>query len=105
MPSVRSRLVVASSCSKSANVTPVSAVIWCTITSGCGLGDRGQDRVAVEAVGDDRRRAGRAQRVLLGRRAGHRHDLVAVVDEQWKQAGTDGSGRAGEEDLGHTALT
>ena len=105
MPSVRSRFVVASSRSKSVNVTPVSAVIWCTITSGAASLDGGEDRLAVEAVGDDRRRAGRAQRVLLGRRPGHGHDLVAVLDEQGEQAGADRSGGAGEEDLGHTALT
>jgi hypothetical protein len=60
--------------------------------------DRGDDRVAVEAVDDDRLGARRAQRAGLRGRAGRAGDLVAGGGEQRHEPAADRAAGACEED-------
>jgi len=64
VPLVRSSLVTANSWSKLRKLRMLaSAVIWCTMTSGWAGADRVEHTLAVEAVDDGRRRAGRLFRL------------------------------------------
>jgi hypothetical protein len=66
---------------------------------GLGLRHRPRDRLGLERVGDGRPRTQAADHVLLGRRARHADDLVAVRDEQGNELLAERPGGAGYEDL------
>ena len=65
---------------------------------GPGGGDRGDDRVAVEPVGEDGLGARGAQGLLVVGAAAHRGDLVAAADQHRDEAAAERPGRAGDED-------
>ena len=99
MPSVRSRLVSANAPSKSRRSGSAGQRRELVHDRVGPRGDHGgDDRVAVEAVGDDGLDAGGAQRVRLGGRAGRAGDVVARGDQQRDERGADGAGGACEED-------
>ncbi len=99
MPSTRSRLVWANAPSKSRmSLEPGERGELVDDGVGPRRGHGGDDRVAVEAVGDDGLGARGAQRRGLRRGAGHARHLVAGGDEERDEAGAERARGAGEED-------